>query len=414
MNSIAPRLNVIVAVLFAVAFVAGVYELFRLRFEEADAYPVYSTLRPDPLGARALYESLALQPGLTVSRTMRPLTLVKGPDTALFFLGVEEPFVPSPDFERIAGNGGRVVIAFLPVRPRLEAAVEIEQQLRGMVKQPAKPAKHVPTFFEQIGVTLVVDTVTRPPEGGWSSDPPRNTALWFDKLAAEWSVERRYRNHAVWIDRPWKAGSIVLVADSWMLSNEALAREPDAVALAKLVGPAHKVVFDEGHLGLEDSGSVAGLLRRYHLQGLVAVLLALAGLYVWKSSSPFPARPANRSAAAGLRGFSSASGLVSLLERSVRPPQLLEVCVREYTQTAGRVVVQRLADEPRKKLEETMRQGAQAADPVRGYEFIRKAIEHTVRGGVHFEGPNPDAGRGRCARLGEEETRQPWKQTSNN
>jgi len=380
------RLNVIVATLFAVAFVAGVYELFHLRFEEADAYPVYSTLRPDPLGARALYESLALQPGLAVSRTMRPLTLIKGPDTALFYLGIEEWFPPPPDFERISVAGGRVVIAFLPVRPRLEAAVEIERQLRGNIR-PAPTTKHVPTFFEQIGVTLVVDTVKQPPEGGWSSDPPRNTALWFDKLAPEWSVERRYRNRPVWIERPWKAGSIVLVADSWMLSNEALAREPDAVALARLVGSAHKVIFDEGHLGLEDSGSVAGLLRRYHLQGLVAALLALAGLYVWKSSSPFLPRAPKGDGAAGLRGFSSASGMVSLLERSVRPPQLLDLCVREYTQTAGRGVLQRLGDEPRKKLEETMRQGAQTADPVRGYEFIRKAIE---------------------------DTRQPWKQNSNN
>jgi len=374
------RLNVIFATLLAVAFVAGVYALFRLRFEEADAYPIYSTLRPDPLGAKALYESLALQPGLAVSRTMRPLTLVKGPGTALFYLGVDQWFAPAPDFERIAGNGGRVVIAFLPVRPRLGAAVEFERQLRESVKQPSK---HTPTFFEQIGVTVVVDTVKRPPAGGWSSDPPRDTALWFDKLAAEWSVERRYRNHPVWIERPWKAGSIVLVADSWMLSNEALAREPDAVALAKLVGPAHKVIFDEGHLGLEDNSSVAGLLRRYHLQGLVAALLALAGLYVWKSSSPFLARPAKRDGPAGLRGFSSASGLVGLLERSVRPPQLLELCAREYNQTAARA----LPEQPRARLEEIISANARSADPVQGYEAIRRALE---------------------------EIRHPWKQTSNN
>ena len=379
MNSIAPRLNVFFAALLAVAFVVGVYALFRLRFEAADAYPIYSTLRPDPLGARALYESLALQPGLTVSRTMRPLTRVKGPDTALFYLGVEEPFAPSPDFERIAAGGGRVVMAFVPVRPRLEAAVELERQLRG----PTKETKHTPTFFEQIGVTLVVDTVKQPPQGGWSSDPPRDTALWFDKLAPEWSVARRHRNHPVWIERPWKTGSIVLVSDSWMLSNEALAREPDAVALAGLVGSAHKVIFDEGHLGLEDSGSVAGLLRRYHLQGLVLALLALAGLYVWKSSSPFLARPPKSAGAAGLRGFSSASGLVSLLERSVRPAQLLEVCLREYKQTAART----LPEKPRAKLEEVMSASARSADPARGYETIRHALE---------------------------EIRQPWKQTSNN
>ena len=376
------KLSVIGAALLAVAFVAGVYALFRLRFEAADAYPVYSTLRPDPLGAKALYESLALQPGLTVSRTMRPLTLIKGPDTTLFYLGVDEPLLPPGDLEPIAQRGGRVVIAFVPLRQRLEAAEEIARQLRPSVKASPR-SKHPLTFFEQIGVTLVVDTVKRPPEGGWSADPPRNTALWFDKLAPEWSVQRRYRNRPVWIERPWKAGSIVLVADSWMLSNEALAREPDAAALAKLVGPAHKVIFDEGHLGLEDSGSVAGLLRRYHLQGLIAALLALAGLYVWQSSSPFLPRPAKSTGAAGLRGFSSASGLVSLLERSVRPPQLLDVCIREYRQTAGRA----LPEKPRARLEEIMNASGRPVDPVRGYEAIRKAIE---------------------------ETRQPWKRTSNN
>jgi len=369
----------------AVAFVFGVYALFRLRFEAADAWPVYSTLRPDPLGAEALYESLAQQPGLNVSRNLRSLARLKGPDTALFFLGVTEWFVPSPDLERIAGAGGRVVIAFLPERPRLEAEVEIERQLRGNQRESKK---HEQTFFEQIGVAPVVETVKKPPDSGWSDDPPRTTALWFDKLAPQWSVERQYRGHPVWIERPWKAGSIVLVADSWMLSNEALVQAPDAVALAKLVGPEHNIIFDEAHLGLEDSGSVAGLLRRYRLQGLIAALLVLAALYVWKNASPFlPRRPASADAA-GLRGFSAASGLIGLLERSVKPARVIDLCVREYRQTAtGRGMPYRLSDEHRRKLEEAMREGAVAADPVRGYESIRQAIEGT---------------------------KYPWKQTSNN
>ncbi len=364
------------AALLALAFVAGVYTLFRLRFESADAYPVYSTLRADPLGAEALYESLALQPGLTVSRNTRSLTSVNGHDTTLFLLGIDEWTAQStlntgmtPDLERITRGGGRMVIAFVPQRPRLESEVAIEQQLRGDQKPVEK--KHVATLYELLGVTPVTATVKQRGEDE-TGDLPRYTALWFDKLAPAWTVQKTYQNHPVWIERPWLNGSVVLVADSWMLSNEALAHQPDAAALAALAGPNHNVVFDEGHLGINEGGSVAGLLRRYHLQGLIAALLVLAALYVWKSSSPFLPRIAPSSAGpAGLRGFSAASGLVTLLERSIAPPKLLDVCISEFENTAGRG----LAAEPRRKLEETMRDSAHAADPVRGYEAIRQALE---------------------------------------
>ena len=217
----------------------------------------------------------------------------------------------------------------------------------------------------------------------WSADPPRYTALWFDKLAPEWIVKKMYRSHPVWIERPWLNGSIVFVADSWMLSNEALAQEPDAAAVAQLVGASHRVVFDEQHLGLTEGGSVAGLMRRYRLHGLIAALLVLAGLYVWKNSSSFLPRVTPKTSDAA-SGFSAASGLVTLLERSVSPPQLLDICIAEYRSTAGRA----LAEEPRRKLEETLKpERGIAADPALGYETIRQALE---------------------------EIRHPWKKTSSN
>ena len=41
-----------------VVFGAGVIRLFQLRFEAGDVYPPYSSYRADPLGTRALYQSL--------------------------------------------------------------------------------------------------------------------------------------------------------------------------------------------------------------------------------------------------------------------------------------------------------------------------------------------------------------------
>jgi hypothetical protein len=219
------------AVVLALAFIVGVYALFRLRVDAADAYPPYSTMRADPLGAKALYESLALQSGLTVTRNMRPLSNLGGHDTTLFLLGVDEWFADStlnhqmtPDIDRMARSGGRLVIAFVPRRPRLESEVEMERQLVGdkIGNKKGVETKHVPTLFEKLGVSPVTEIEKRRTD--WSPDPPRYTALWFDKLAPEWAVQKTYRNHPVWIERPWLNGSVVLVADSWMLSNEAFAR----------------------------------------------------------------------------------------------------------------------------------------------------------------------------------------------
>src|SRR5215831_17008404 len=52
----------------AAAFIFGLFELFQLRFEAGDVYPEYSSLRADPLGTMALYESLQRIPELSVRR----------------------------------------------------------------------------------------------------------------------------------------------------------------------------------------------------------------------------------------------------------------------------------------------------------------------------------------------------------
>ncbi|MDA0812249.1 MAG: hypothetical protein O3C21_07690, partial [Verrucomicrobia bacterium] len=42
----------------AALLIAGVYEVFRLRFQAGDIFPEYSTLRADPLGAKAAFDTI--------------------------------------------------------------------------------------------------------------------------------------------------------------------------------------------------------------------------------------------------------------------------------------------------------------------------------------------------------------------
>ena len=70
-------------------FLYGVTKLLALRFEEGDVYPAYSSLRYDPLGTRALYESLESILGDSVTRNHDSLSrLAQEEDSTLMYLGV--------------------------------------------------------------------------------------------------------------------------------------------------------------------------------------------------------------------------------------------------------------------------------------------------------------------------------------
>lgn len=120
------------ALLAVAAAVAGVVRLFQLRFEAGDIYPPYSTLRSDPLGAKAFHEALGSMGGATVERSITPILRVR-PDSlrdgTFFILGARGSVLFSEDsepgplsfpvmveqeavrLEAIAAAGTRVVIA---------------------------------------------------------------------------------------------------------------------------------------------------------------------------------------------------------------------------------------------------------------------------------------------------------------
>ncbi len=61
--------TLVLVLAFAMAgFVFGIVRLFELRFSAGDIYPPYSSFRTDPLGTKALTESLRGVPNLSTSR----------------------------------------------------------------------------------------------------------------------------------------------------------------------------------------------------------------------------------------------------------------------------------------------------------------------------------------------------------
>src|SRR5262245_20527980 len=103
------------------AFALGIVHLFKLRFESGDVYPAYSSLRTDPLGTRAFFESLGLTPGVSARRDLSTANrLPDGKGTTYLHLAgrvTDWDELPESLFKEIdafLARGGRLVIAFLP------------------------------------------------------------------------------------------------------------------------------------------------------------------------------------------------------------------------------------------------------------------------------------------------------------
>jgi hypothetical protein len=142
------------------------------------------------------------------------------------------------------------------------------------------------------------------------------------------------KNKPVVIQRKSGLGTIVLCADSFLFSNEALARERSPEFLLWALGRARRIVIDETHLGIARGSSVMVLVREYRLDGLFFGLVLLAALWVWKNSFPFvPAYTEATADPGAIQGKTAREGVVHLLEQNLPVDQLPAICLREWSKS---------------------------------------------------------------------------------
>ncbi len=332
-----------------VAFGYGLVQLFKLRFAHGDVYPPYSSLRADPLGARVYYESLEQLGGAGVRRFIQPVEkLPHGREAALFIFGLawDEMSASPAEFKAIDNfvrEGGRLVVTLYPElgRPRTftsgfgtnrptfkkaaddEGAEEISLRTKWGFGY-----EHVPTPRAHMMFTPA--DARRIAPGPYPVNLTWHSALVFTNLDLAWRVLYARGTDPVMIERTLGRGTIIVATDSYFVSNEALRKERAADLLAWLPGGQREVLFDETHLGVQQNPGVATLARRYGLQGGAAALLALAVLFIWKSSATFLPRDQSAVEAAPVLGRESAAGFENLLRRGIAPKNLLQTALDEW------------------------------------------------------------------------------------
>jgi hypothetical protein len=415
--------------------VGGVVHLFILRFETGDVYPAYSSLRSDPLGARALYDSLQSFDDIQVRRNYHLLHSVKTEDdTTFFYLGASPPEYDSVSeevvkvFDRLTQSGGRLVVSYLPTHKKIEKkkctkegidaddkaspafddeaqnlqqdkhdltdtppSNESESQKSDDHETPKKPSKkkfvsmkehwgigfdyyeNIPSKDDKYpAVQATTGRPELPPAISW------HTNLYFETFDGAWQVIYTCQGRPVIIERKFGEGSIVLSADSFFVSNEALRSERYTPLLIWLMGPNSKIIFDEAHFGIYKRPGVASLLRHYRFQWFFAALAVLALLFVWKNTVYFipPLKDDGLKETDVVSEKDYTQGLIALLRRNIGGGKILDVCGNEWEQSFMKdkriqlVTFERVKD----TLKAISSQPKKTINPVDGYRNISRII----------------------------------------
>jgi hypothetical protein len=359
----------------------------------------------------ALFESLSRMPGVTLIRDFdADDRLPPSRGNAYFHLAAtrEEWFeTPEEVVHEILGyvsGGGRLVIAFLPQTSRSFARVPSAVRPGGTPAKNQTPrgkrSSDSPLFKDRWGVEFGFKSL---PSGlGETYDPVQvmkqtdlplpdsvdwHSGMIFTNVAQTWTTVYSRGTNPVVIERNFGSGSVVLMTDSFCLSNEAMVRDRHAELLSWLIGKANTIEFDEAHLGLVETQGVVSLMRKYRLHGFVAGLFLLVGLFIWRHAASFLPRVAPGSRQSEVEGQQAAAGFINLLRRNIAPRNVLRVCFDEWTKSFARRGVHSIArvDQAHAILEKEASCAKTDQDPVRAYREIRLVLKGFRSG--HDAGP---------------------------
>lgn len=118
------RLKTCVGVLLICLSLLSLYQLINLQYSAGKAYPRYSSLRTDPIGTAALYDSLNAMQGLRAVRHIDTLgqTTLDPASTLLFAAGTTgaDPKSILDQLDSFVQDGGELIIFFRPIfqKPR--------------------------------------------------------------------------------------------------------------------------------------------------------------------------------------------------------------------------------------------------------------------------------------------------------
>ncbi|MBN2685921.1 MAG: hypothetical protein JXR40_11630 [Pontiellaceae bacterium] len=323
----------VVALLVGGLLVAGLYVLISMRFSSGDIFPAYSSYRVGPKGTKMLYRALSNLPEKQIEQQVKPpkpddlgrgtTVLLLGMDPSSLFGEIEEEWL---DFIKTGGRGVAALNAVPPADLSLEELVTWDEHF---------------LCSEELGVGIQKTNTTQSAAGTAMLETTGEALTWYgaysfcDLDEAAWTVLARRDGEPVMIERSWGEGSIVLLSDSYLFSNEAMVVDRHTELLSQLIGESQRIVFDETHLGVVSQEGVMMIAYRHRFHGFMIALLLLAGLFIWQRMSSLLPRNTTAHRADNPRNSWSGThqGFTNLLRRHVPKKQLLIMAANEWLAT---------------------------------------------------------------------------------
>ncbi len=315
-------------------FALSVYILLPQSARSQDAFPGYSSHLPNPKGTKVLHNSIARIPGFEIQRNYRPYAeLAGGPDKLLIMSGLSSWRQSLPfhilEEEHAAGlsgfvqSGGTILMAYTPWLPSLEGADD---------ESADEPEKEEPAEGED---DQDDDEQDEPPRGilhavakgemtsgefkpfGW------NSRYALDLPESGWHVHQYIGEHPAIASIPHGEGNLIVCADSYFISNEAML-EPPLDFIQWMTGEKRVIIFDEWSKGVRDNRSILYLLRKHKLIGFLVSLVIAAVLLFWHNSSSVLEKAVSPQASGVEQHETSATA--ALLRRDVPTSAVLDTC----------------------------------------------------------------------------------------
>lgn len=432
MRFLKKNFNAMVLIAMLALLMFGVADIFSLRFSRGDLYPRYSSLRPDPFGCKALYESLE-EIGIDVERTFNPIDAISDNEkTTLIRTGIHafrDP-IDAKALRDFAFEGGHFIAFFAPdaparlkkrksIKKNTETANESDKstcdtksdKIKKKNNKDEKPDKQIVEkssnrdnkksnceipekcffdFMDETGfkirarresedekaiVRLAVPT-KKYKTAKFKSFPTFSRNYFIFSDPSKWDVIFTENKLPVLATRKFGKGRITICVSSYIVSNEGLAKLKNAKLLSHIIPPGRKTLFDEHYLGLHQVKNIAWLFKKYKLQLLIANLILAAGFFVWRnmaSMSNISTKPSSAyyDTETVESDFSNSDGLRNLIKRSVKTKELTRVCVSEWMKT---VKTRNIPKNKIKEVEEIVRKH-ENADPVSVYKLISEVLK---------------------------------------
>lgn len=326
----------IVLVLVAAGLCVGVVGVMRV--PSGSGYPWYSSLNTGPFGTSILFQALQRSGNFSeVDRNYLPQGQFEPSGAAVLLLGMHPYQLPAKDdsaqkrFEELAKRGNRVVLGMATGKIKLNG---LEFSEAGGNDQSWSVKRW------NIKINLGKENTLFTFPSGWTA--MADAGAWQHSFGS---------------------GTVVILLNTHRLANRMLVEKDQNLALVPmLVQGKRQVWFDEVHLGVMESGSIAALMRRYRMQGLIAGLLTVTALILWRNAVRFPPAATNEAELETVVQGSDGHGMLTeLLQRHVPKSELIQVCLAEFYRF-----------DRRKRLPE---HGWQGRDPVSAYKEITAELQ---------------------------------------